>query len=147
MQAKGTLGQARIKFNDGALIELSHHYGLGRFREMGAILVTCYNEEYAKKLVIQLPRQKHPYHYHKLKKESFQLLWGDMEIVIEGTSTDMKLGQIVTVERGQWHKFSTMHGAVVEEISTMSIGSDSYYEDPVISELERYERKTAILNW
>lgn len=147
LQAKGMLATARINFNDDATIELSHHYGLNRFREMGAILVTCYNDEYAKKLVIQLPRQKHPYHFHKLKKESFQLLWGDMQIVIEGKSIEMKLGEIVTVERGKWHKFSTMHGAIVEEISTVAIGSDSYYEDPAISELERHERKTTILKW
>lgn len=147
LQAKGMLTAARINFNREASIELSHHYGLARFREMGAILVTCYNNEYAKKLVIQLPRQKHPYHFHKLKKESFQLLWGDMQIVIEGRNLEMELGEIVTVERGQWHKFSTMHGAIVEEISTVSIGSDSYYEDPAISEIDRQDRKTNILKW
>lgn len=147
LQAKGILSEARVNFNSNAEIELSHHYGLERFREMGAILITCHNDEYAKKLVVQLPRQKHPYHFHKLKKESFQLLWGDMEIVIEGNPIQMELGQIVTVERGKWHKFSTMHGAVVEEISTVSIGSDSYYEDPAISELERSMRKTIVSEW
>lgn len=147
LQAKGMLSEARVNFNSDAEIELSHHYGLERFREMGAILITCYNDEYAKKLVIQLPRQKHPYHFHKLKKESFQLLWGDMEIVIEGSVIQMELGQIVTVERGQWHKFSTMHGAIVEEISTVAVGSDSYYEDPAISEMQRSDRKTTIKDW
>jgi D-lyxose ketol-isomerase len=62
--------------NAEAEIELSHHYGIERFREFGAILITCYNNEYAKKILIQLPRQKHPYHFHKEKKETFQLLWG-----------------------------------------------------------------------
>lgn len=147
LQAKGILSEARVNFNSDADIEISHHYGLERFREMGAILITCYNNEYAKKLVIQLPRQKHPYHFHKLKKESFQLLWGDMEIVIEGKAIQMELGQIVTVERGQWHKFSTMHGAVVEEISTVAVGSDSYYEDPAIAELDRSARKTILTDW
>jgi N-acetylneuraminate synthase len=59
----------------------------------------------------------------------------------------MELGQIVTVERGQWHKFSTMHGAVVEEISTVAVGSDSYYEDPAIAELDRSARKTILTDW
>jgi hypothetical protein len=27
------------------------------------------------------------------------------------------------------------------------MGSDSYYEDPAIAELERHKRKTAILKW
>jgi hypothetical protein len=40
-----------------------------------------------------------------------------------------------------------MHGAIVEEISTVAIGSDSYYEDPAISDLERHQRKTDIANW
>ena len=54
-----------------------------RLREFGAVIVTCINREYAKKLVIQLPRQKHPYHFHKQKEETFQLLDGDMSQVRE----------------------------------------------------------------
>jgi len=144
LQAKSMFSQSGIKFNENAEIELSHHFGIQRFREFGALIVTCYNNEYAKKLILQYPRQKHPYHHHKLKKESFQLLWGDMELVVDGISIQLELGQIYTVERGSWHKFSSLHGAIVEEISTSAISSDSYYEDPKISKLAREKRKTQI---
>ena len=142
LQARAMLIQAGISLNTDAEIELSHHYGLDRFREFGAILITCYNDEYAKKIVIQLPRQKHPYHYHKEKKETFQLLWGDMEFTIEGQKYEMKPGELLTVERGQWHKFQTLHGAIVEEVSTQAVVGDSYYEDPKISMQSVANRKT-----
>lgn len=144
LQIKTMLSESRVKFNSTAEVELSHHYGIDKFREFGAVLITCYNDEYAKKLVIQLPRQKHPYHHHKLKKESFQLLWGDMELFIDGRSTKLEVGEIVTVQRGEWHKFSTLHGAIVEEISTEAIDGDSYYEDPAIANIPRDKRKTRI---
>ena len=51
------------------------------------------------------------------------------------------------MKRGEWHKFHSLHGAVVEEISTRAIPGDSYYEDPLISNLELSERKTSIPNW
>lgn len=143
LQAKAMLVRAGISYNSSAQIELSHHYGLERFREFGAILITCYNNEYAKKILIQLPRQKHPYHFHKEKKETFQLLWGDMEFTIDGEKFDMKPGELLTVERGQWHKFQTLHGAIVEEVSTQAMVGDSYYEDPVISNQQVANRKTA----
>lgn len=146
-QCKSILLSANVTFNSDAEIEISHHYGIERFREFGAMIITCYNSEYAKKIIVQLPRQKHPYHYHELKKESFQLIWGDCEIVINGKSKTMKTGELVTVERQQWHKFSTLHGAVIEEISTEAIGSDSYYDDLEIMKKERFQRKTQVKNW
>ena len=84
LQVRGMLNKASIHINEDASIEISHHYGLRRFREFGAVIVTCINRDYAKKLVIQLPRQKHPYHFHKQKEETFQLLDGDLEIVKDG---------------------------------------------------------------
>lgn len=142
LQAIAMLSQAGISLNAEAEIELSHHYGIERFREFGAILVTCYNNEYAKKILIQLPRQKHPYHFHKEKKETFQLLWGDMEFTVEGNKHNMAPGELLTVERGQWHKFQTLHGAIVEEVSTQAIVGDSYYEDPIIADQPVADRKT-----
>ena len=54
LQVKGMLSKANIHFNQDASIEISHHYGLDRFREYGAVIVTCINREYAKKYVIDL---------------------------------------------------------------------------------------------
>lgn len=147
LQLRGLLASAKVEINPEASIELSHHYGLERFREFGAALITCYNDEYAKKLVIQLPRQKHPYHFHADKQETFQLLWGDMELTVNGRDFILKPGELYTVKRGEWHKFHTLHGAVVEEISTRAIPGDSFYEDSAISALALHERKTPVDNW
>lgn len=147
LQVRGLLNKARIDINEDASIEISHHYGLKRFREYGAIIITCINRSYAKKLVIQLPRQKHPYHFHKQKEETFQLLDGDLEIVKEGRRHLMKPGDTLLVEPNQWHKFHTLDGAVFEEVSTTHINNDSFYEDPVIAQMEREERKTNVDNW
>ena len=63
LQVRGMLNEGRIHIGEKFNIEISHHYGLRRFREFGAVIIDCVNREYCKKLIIQLPRQKHPYHY------------------------------------------------------------------------------------
>lgn len=147
LQVRGMLNTAGIFINEDANIEISHHYGLHRFREFGAVLVTCINREYAKKLVIQLPRQKHPYHYHKRKEETFQLLAGDVEIVKEGHRFQLKPGDTLLVKPGEWHKFHTLEGCVFEEISSTAFENDSFYEDPSISAMPRESRKTRVDHW
>ena len=147
LQVRALLNTAGIYINEDATIEISHHFGLRRFREFGAVLVTCINREYAKKLVIQLPRQKHPYHYHKKKEETFQLLSGDLEIVKEGHRHLLRPGDTLLVEPGEWHKFHTLEGCVFEEISSTSYANDSFYEDPHIARMPREERKTKVDHW
>ncbi len=147
LQVRALLNTAGIYINEDATIEISHHFGLRRFREFGAVLVTCINREYAKKLVIQLPRQKHPYHYHKRKEETFQLLSGDLEIVKEGHRHLLRPGDTLLVEPGEWHKFHTLEGCVFEEISSTSYANDSFYEDPHIARMSREDRKTKVDHW
>ena len=141
------LNKANISINEDAAIEISHHYGLKRFREFGAIIITCINRSYAKKLVIQLPRQKHPYHFHKQKEETFQLLDGDLEIVKDGEKIRMVPGDTFLVEPNQWHKFATLDGCIFEEVSTTHFNNDSFYEDPSIARMPRDDRKTKVDNW
>jgi N-acetylneuraminate synthase len=147
LEVRAMLNQARIFIGDDSSIELSHHYGLLRFREFGAVIINCINREYCKKLIIQLPRQKHPYHFHKKKEETFQLLYGDIEVEKEGKRISLEPGDTLLVEAGKWHKFHTLCGAIFEEISTTHYNNDSYYEDEHISHLPRDMRKTYIENW
>ncbi len=147
LQVRALLNTAGIYINEDANIEISHHFGLRRFREFGAVLITCINRDYAKKLVIQLPRQKHPYHYHKRKEETFQLLAGDLEIVKEGHRYLLQPGDTLLVSPGEWHKFHTLEGCVFEEISSTSYADDSFYEDPSIARMPREGRKTKVDHW
>lgn len=147
LQVKGMLNNARIFVGRESSIEISHHYGLERFREFGCVIVNCINRAYCKKLIIQLPRQKHPYHYHAKKEESFQLLYGDLEVELEGHRYKLSPGDTFLVQPMQWHKFHTLDGAVFEEVSTTHYNDDSFYEDERIAKFPRARRKTAIPNW
>ena len=73
------LNKAKIVLSSEFEIEVSHHYGIENYREYGALIITCINREYCKKLLVVLPNQKHPNHYHKLKEETFQVLSGTLK--------------------------------------------------------------------
>jgi len=143
-QIRGMLNEAHINIGTNFKIELSHHYGLESFREFGAILIDCFNRAYAKKLIIQLPRQKHPYHYHKIKEETFHVLFGDLQVEVEGNRRELRPGDFLTVLPGQWHKFQTSSGVIFEEISTTNYRNDSIYDDKKIQLQGRENRKTFI---
>lgn len=145
--AKGMLYEAGIALGDDFEVELSHHFGMQHFRQIGAIIISIINREYCKKLLIVLPGQKHPVHAHKVKEETFQLLYGDLLVNIEGKERYMKPGDIQTVLRGEKHSFTSTKGAIFEEVSTTHVKSDSYYEDPRISKLDPIERKTILRRW
>lgn len=145
--AKGMLYEAGIVLGDEYEVELSHHYGMQHFRQTGAIIVSIINREYCKKLLIVLPGQKHPMHMHKVKEETFQVLYGDLEVVLDGEEMELKAGDIQTVLRGQKHSFTSKNGAIFEEVSTTHIRNDSYYDDPKISRLDPMERKTVLRKW
>jgi len=127
LQVKGMLNLARIHIGRESSIEISHHYGLERFREFGAVIIDCINRKYCKKLVIMLPRQKHPYHYHEKKEETFQLLCGDLEVELGGRRIKAEPGDTILVKPGEWHKFHTLDGAIFEEVSTTHYNNDSFY--------------------
>lgn len=144
---KGMLYEANIYLGDTFEAELSHHYGMKHFRQFGAVIISIVNREYCKKLIAVLPGQQHPDHMHKVKEETFQLLYGDLEVVVDGEEREMKPGDIQTVLRGQKHSFSSRTGAVFEEISTTHVKNDSYYDDPVIAKKDLMERKTKVYKW
>ncbi len=144
---KGLLYEAGIVLGEDISVEVSHHYGLDRFRETGCILINSINREYCNKFLILLPGQKHPHHKHKKKEETFHLLWGDLEVDLEGDIIHMKPGDKLLVERDQMHAFRTRGGCIFAEISTRAFRDDSFYADPAISAMDPLERKTILENW
>jgi N-acetylneuraminate synthase len=145
--AKGLLYEAHVEVGSDFEIELSHHYGMEHFRQFGALIVNVINREYCKKLIVVLPGQQHPNHYHKIKEETFQLLWGDADIIINGIKCELKPGDKILVERGAWHSFTSQKGAIIEEISTTHVLGDSYYKDSAINKLDPLTRKTILKDW
>lgn len=145
--AKGLLYEAGIALGTDFTVELSHHYGMRNFRQYGAIIISIINRKYCKKLIVVLPNQKHPSHMHKLKEETFQVLYGELDCVVENDIRHLIAGDILTVYPKQMHSFSSSTGAVFEEISTTHIVGDSYYEDKRISSIDIVERKTIVDSW
>lgn len=146
--AKGMLYEAGIALGDDFEVEISHHYGMKHFRQTGAIIINIINREYCKKYIIVLPGQSHPFHAHKVKEETFQVLYGDLKVQIEGEKDRvLNPGDMQTVLRGVMHAFSSETGAIFEEVSTQHMKSDSYYLDPEIANQDPMERKTYLKKW
>ena len=136
------VNEGKLMIPIGSASELSHHKGLSKFEECGATIINCLNREYCKKYIILLPGQSHPMHFHRLKEETFTVVFGEMEIEIDGIKTVLNIGESTTIERGAKHSFASLNGAIMEEISTTHRLDDSYYEENII-DVSR-ERKTSV---
>jgi sialic acid synthase SpsE/mannose-6-phosphate isomerase-like protein (cupin superfamily) len=125
--------------------EISHHYGLDRFDEVGLTLLTVVNRGYCKKLLVTLPGQAHPEQYHNQKEETFHVLYGEVILELDGKPMVCHPGDVVTVEPGVRHAFRSDVGVVIEEISSTHFKDDSFYTDPAI--MENKQRKTLLTYW
>jgi sialic acid synthase SpsE/quercetin dioxygenase-like cupin family protein len=137
------LRTAHTTVPDGASCELSHHFGIDRFEEQGATIISVVNREYCKKLIALLPGQDHPTHSHRKKEETFHVLHGSMDLDLNGEQRHVKAGEMVTVERGSKHAFSTQVGVVFEELSTTHYPNDSFYDDERVQ--SNPKRKTPLV--
>ena len=85
-----------------------------------------------------LKNQKHPAQFHKIKQETFFILYGKIELKIKNSSKSSKkilsAGESFTIYKGMVHEFKALSkdGVVIEEISSKHIKTDSYYLDPKI---------------
>jgi N-acetylneuraminate synthase len=143
---KGLLYESRVAIGPEFKVELSHHYGIGKIREVGAVIIDVVNREYCKKLLVQVPGQFHPEHYHKKKEETFQVLYGELIVHYKGEEKILRPGDQILIERGARHDFSTRTGVVVEEISTTHIRDDSFYLDDKVAK-DPAARKTKFELW
>lgn len=146
-EIKALLNEARVELNSEFDLEFSHHYGKEKFREIGTTIINCINREYCKKILVQLPGQRHPAHFHKRKEETFQILYGVLESEIDGLHRTLYPGQTVLIQPGTWHNFWSDSGCVFEEVSTTHFNNDSIYNDRVINNMKREDRKTQVTNW
>jgi sialic acid synthase SpsE/quercetin dioxygenase-like cupin family protein len=144
-KVRNVLIESRVYLPNKVEMEISHHYGLQRFEEIGAAIINCVNREYCKKLIVMLPGQRHPVHFHRKKEETFHVLHGDVTIELNGVEKDCEAGDMVIVERGVRHSFRSKNGTVLEEISTTHYRDDSFYDDSGIMLNE--QRKTALTFW
>ena len=121
-------------------IEISHHYGIDKFFNTGAVLFHIINKEYSKILVMMFKNQSYPAHYHNKKTETYLILEGDLEIKIKNKLVKLKTGDVYTIKKNTVHSFRTKKGVIFEEIATKYIKGDSKYIDKNIHK----NRKTRI---
>lgn len=143
---KALLYQAKIALEEGLPTTLSHQYGIEKFDKIGAMVIDVVNRNYCKKLIIQTPHQVHPSHYHKIKEETFIVLYGDMILTYGSETMTLTAGQMITIKVGIPHSFTTNNGVVIEEVSTHHEKADSFYTDPNI-EPDADKRKTKFNLW
>ena len=86
-------------------------------------------------------------HYHEVKEETFQVLDGVLDVLIDGKQLQLHPGQTALVQPGVWHGFSTKTGCIFEEVSTTHIKNDSYYKEKIINNKKLEERKTIVDHW
>lgn len=126
-------------------LEISHHYGLERFRESGITAITVVNRLYCKRLMVVLPGQKHPEQWHNVKDETYHILYGDITVELDSVISTHKSNDILTISHGIHHSFWTKQGAIIEEVSSNYSTNDSFYSDPSIT--ANLNRKTFVTYW
>lgn len=126
------LEDAGIVLDPNTAIEVAD-FGLGRWEREGLGIVIRVNEpEYCSKYLTLEAGQACPLHYHKLKKETFFVLSGEVKLWVDGQTIMLIPGESYTLNPGALHMFDSLGGAVVEEVSTHDENGDSYFKDPAI---------------
>jgi N-acetylneuraminate synthase len=138
------LSMAGLNIGSNIDVEISHHLGIEKFENVGAILIPILNREYAKKLVVMVSGQFHPEHFHKLKEETFLVLIGKLQVTLNGELFLLNAGEVLVITRNSKHSMIALEDTVFEEISSTNYDNDSYYSD---SDMFVKDRKTAISLW
>jgi len=130
---RAMLKESRVALPPYVDLEISHHHGIERFDQWGAVLVKIINRAYSKMLVVMFPGQSYPRHHHLQKEESYHILFGDLSVELEGETHELKTGDLLSINRGMRHSFRTKSGVIIEEIATTYLTGDSVYEDDAIN--------------
>lgn len=136
------IDEANIVIPDKTKSALSAHYGIENYYENGVISFDVINREYCKKILVVLPKQNHPSHYHIKKEETFIILHGEIRLTLDGEILNLSKGDLITVNRNVKHSFYSEQGCIIEEISTTHHSDDSVYEDEKI--MNNKNRKMAL---
>lgn len=142
---KMILSASKVIIPNGATLELSHHYGIEKFEEIGLGLITVVNQTYCKKILISLPNQLHPEQFHRTKSETFHILYGKVDVTLNGETSHHQPGSVIQIDSGVRHSFKSSTGCVIEELSSSHSPSDSFYTDDSIN--SNKNRKTFLTYW
>jgi N-acetylneuraminate synthase len=138
------ISSAGLKLGSDIDVEISHHIGIEKFEDVGAILIPVINREYAKKIVVMIRNQFHPEHFHKLKEETFLVLKGQLQVNLNDVVKCLLPGDVLVIPRLSKHSMLAIEDTVFEEISSTNYVDDSFYSEN-LNFIEN--RKTLISLW
>jgi N-acetylneuraminate synthase len=108
-------------------------------------MITVVNREYCKKLLFILPGQTHPPMFHKTKDETFFILWGEVDLLLDDVESHLTVGDTAEIRPGVVHEMTSKGGCVIEEVSSTHLSEDSFYLSQEI--MENKNRKTYVRYW
>ncbi len=112
------------------------------------MIINLLNREYCKKLIVVLPGQHHPGHFHKVKEETFHVLHGELDLYLDGQRAPP--GRRATCSSSSAARPTSSaprRGCIFEEISTTHVPKDSHYKDRRIAASDPIVRKTMVEAW
>lgn len=113
------------------------HFGLNDFEHTGETEFWVANEKesgYCGKLLFVFDGQTCPFHYHKLKHETFFVVKGAIRLCTDTDERVLRAGDTLAMPPGTGHSFTGVGPALLLEVSMPSILQDNFFSDPRIGE-------------
>jgi mannose-6-phosphate isomerase-like protein (cupin superfamily) len=108
------------------------HFGLDDFFRTGETEFWVSNEVdagYCAKLIFVFDKQTCPYHFHKVKHETFYILKGKTRMMVNGEELVKETGDLLVVPTETKHSFTGQGPCLLLEVSMPSVPGDSYFEN------------------
>ena len=112
-------------------------FGQGDFYRTGLIECWLANEieaGYCAKYLSVFDGQQCPSHSHRFKHETFHIVKGTVQLIVDGDEHMLNEGDILAMPPGKVHSFTGMGPALILEISTPCLVDDNIFEDPVVAQ-------------
>ena len=117
---------------------LALDFGLGEFDRTGLIEYWLANEAacgYCGKFLVLFDAQRCPCHSHRMKHETFYVVKGQLEMIVDDVPRRMSEGDLLVMPPGRRHTFAAYGGgALILEVSMPSIRQDNFFDDHRIGE-------------
>ncbi len=113
------------------------HFGLHDFYTTGETELWLSNEieaGYCSKFMFVFDGQTCPYHHHKVKHETFYIVKGTANMVVDGEEVVKKEGEVRVIKPGTMHSFTGAGPCLLLETSMPSVPGDSYFNDDRIGD-------------
>jgi mannose-6-phosphate isomerase-like protein (cupin superfamily) len=112
-------------------------FGLGKFDEIGETEFWIANDPetgYCGKFLFVADGQTCPYHHHAMKHETFFLVKGTLQLVVDEEEMILQEGDTLVMPPGRRHSFTGVGPALLLEVSMPSVRQDNLFADSAIGD-------------